>query len=62
MCEKLVACHAQARYPQEWHCIEMNNNIRTVQSESSTFASLLFDYVFPQNTRPQRTLADWNAI
>ena len=62
ICGKFVACHAQARYPQEWHCIEMKNNIRTVQSESSTFASLLFDNVFQKNTRPQRHLAVRNAI
>ena len=29
--------------------IEMNNNIHTLQSDSSTFASLLFDQVFPKN-------------
>ena len=28
----------------------MNNNIRTVRSESSTFASLLFDLVFPKTS------------
>ena len=28
---------------------EMNSNICTVQSESSTFASILFYYVFPPN-------------
>jgi len=42
--------------------IEMNNNIRTAQSEPSTFASLLFDQGFPNNSRPQRHLADRNAI
>ena len=40
----------------------MNNNIPTVQSEPSTFASLLFDYVFSKNSWPQCHLADWNTI
>ena len=42
--------------------IKKNNNIRTEQSESSTFASLLFDQGFPNNARLQRHLADQNAI
>ena len=42
--------------------IEKNNNICTVQSESSTFASLSFDQGFPNNTRLQRHIADCNAI
>ena len=40
----------------------MNNNIRTVQSESSTFASLSFDQGFPKTAQLQRHLADQNAI
>ena len=40
--------------------IEKNNNIRTVQSESSTFASHSFG--FSKNARLQRHLADLNAI
>ena len=31
--------------------IENNNNIRTVQSESSAFSSLLFDQGFPGETQ-----------
>ena len=42
--------------------IENDNNIRTVQSESSTFVSLSFDQGFPNNARQQHHLADRNAI
>ena len=44
------------------YCIEKNNNVRTVQSESSTFASLLLDQGFPKIARLQLHLANWNAI
>ena len=40
----------------------MNNNIRTVLSESSTFASLSFDQGLPKNARLQHHLANRNAI
>ena len=43
----------------EFFVIEMNNNVRTVQSEPSIFAPVLFDKVF---SKPQRHLADQNAI
>ena len=42
--------------------IEKNKNILTVQSESSTFASLSFEQEFQKNSQLQRHLADQNAI
>ena len=48
-------CHTPMISRYIFH-IEMNNNIRTVQSESSTFASLLFDQWVPKKT------PDYSAI
>ena len=56
--QKFYHCKAELCPLKHFSMIETNNNIRTVQSESSKFASLLFDQI------PNRTVVgtDWNAI
>ena len=55
-------CQSNFKIASDWQYIQKNNNICTVQSESSTFASLLFDQGAQKNARLQCHLADWNAI